>query len=159
LELKLKDDIKYSKTQTIVLVLLRLVVGYHFLFEGVNKLFSTNWTSSGFLLQANWIFSEIFHYLGNSQVLLSIVDFVNIWGQILIGISLIIGLFSTTSALLGAIMILMYYVAIPPFIASYTFIDKNLFEVFLLVVIVLFPTSKIIGVDLLVKKYRSVKNG
>ncbi|MCK5456989.1 MAG: DoxX family membrane protein, partial [Melioribacteraceae bacterium] len=121
-------DIKYSKIQTIVLVLLRVIVGYHFLFEGIDKLFSPSWTSSGFLLQANWLFSDFFHYIANNPTLLSFVDLLNIWGQILIGLSLILGLFSTSAALLGALMLLSYYIAIPPFITSYLFIDKNLLE-------------------------------
>ncbi len=152
-------DLNYSNKQTTVLVLLRLIVGYHFLFEGIDKLFSTSWTSATFLLQTNWLFSDFFHYLANSKMLLSIVDVLNIWGQILIGISLIIGLFSTTAALFGALMILFYYIAIPPFIESHLFINKNLLELFALIIIALFPTSKIIGIDLLLKKYRSENNG
>ncbi len=152
-------DLKYSNKQTTVLVLLRLIVGYHFLFEGVDKLFSPAWTSAAFLLQSNWLFSGFFHYLANSEILISIVDIINIWGQILIGISLIIGLFSTTAALFGALMILSYYIAIPPFIESHIFIDKNLLELFALIIIALFPTSRIIGIDLLLKKYRSDNNG
>jgi len=159
LENKLKEVIKYSKYQTIVLVLLRLVVGYHFLFEGIDKLLSPSWTSSGFLLQTNWLFSDIFHFLANNPTMLSIVDMLNIWGQILIGVSLILGLFSTMAAIFGALMLFMYYIAIPPFIESYIFIDKNLLELFAFLIIALFPTSKILGIDLLLEKFRSIGNG
>ncbi|MCF6268949.1 MAG: DoxX family protein [Melioribacteraceae bacterium] len=155
----MKSKIKYSQAQTIVLVLLRLIVGYHFLFEGVDKLFSPNWTSSGFLLQSNWWFSGVFQFIAESPLLLSAVDLINVWGQIFIGIALIVGLFSTTAALLGALMLFMYYIAIPPFIESYIFIDKNLLELFAFLIIALFPTSCFIGVDMLVKKYRSKSNG
>lgn len=141
------------------MVLIRVIVGYHFLFEGVDKLFSPSWSSSGFLLQANWLFSDFFHYLSNNPSLLIIVDLLNIWGQILIGLSLILGLFSTSAALLGALMLLSYYIAIPPFINSYLFIDKNLLEIFSFLIIALFPTSRILGIDLLVKKFRSKSNG
>ena len=143
----------YTKAQTIVLVLLRLVIGYHFLEAGFDKLFNPNWTSAAFLLQSNWVFSDFFHFLADNQTVLAIVDFMNIWGQILIGLSLIIGLFSTWAAYFGALLILFYYIAIPPFIEGYTFIDKNLFELFAFIVIALFPTSRIIGVDLLVYKW------
>ena len=159
MENKLKEVIKYSKYQTIVLVLLRLVVGYHFLFEGIDKLLSPSWTSSGFLLQTNWLFSDIFHFLANNPTMLSIVDMLNIWGQILIGVSLILGLFSTMAAIFGALMLFMYYIAIPPFIESYIFIDKNLLELFAFLIIALFPTSKILGIDLLLEKFRSIGNG
>jgi thiosulfate dehydrogenase [quinone] large subunit len=146
--------IKYSKIQTIVLVLLRLVVGYHFLFEGMDKLFDPNWTSAGFLLQSNWLFADIFHSLVESSIILAVVDFMNIWGQILIGIGLILGLFSTWAAYAGALLIFFYYIAIPPFINSYTFIDKNLLELFAFLVLAVFPTSQIIGIDLLINKLK-----
>ncbi len=141
--------------QTAVLLLLRLVIGYHFLFEGMNKLVTPNWSSAPFLLQSNWLFSNFFHFLASSEILLSIVDILNIWGQILIGLSLIIGLYSSLATLFGAVLIFSYYIAIPPFIDSYTFIDKNLFELFGLIVIVLFPTSNLFGLDYLMKKYRT----
>ena len=145
---------KYTKTQTIVLVLLRLVIGYHFLEAGFDKLFNPNWTSAAFLLQSNWIFADLFQLMADNQVVLVIVDFLNIWGQILIGLSLIIGLFSTWAAFFGAVLIFFYYIAIPPFVDGYTFIDKNLFELFAFLIIAFFPTSRIIGIDLLVYKLR-----
>ena len=145
--------------KTLILVVIRLVIGYHFLYEGIDKLISHNWSSAPFLLQSNWIFSGFFHFLAGNQTILSIVDFMNIWGQILIGVALIIGFFSRIAAIFGAIMLLSYYIAIPPFVESFTFIDKNLFELFLFLVTILFPTSKIIGIDLLIEKYWGKKNG
>ncbi len=150
--------IKYSKIQTIILVLLRLVVGYHFLFEGMDKLFDPNWTSAGFLLQSNWLFADIFHSLVESSIILAVVDFMNIWGQILIGIGLLLGLFSTWAAYAGALLIFFYYIAIPPFTTSYTFIDKNLLELFAFLVLAVFPTSQIIGIDLLINKLKKRKS-
>ena len=151
----MREELSYSKMQTAVLLLLRLVIGYHFLFEGMNKLVTPNWSSAPFLLQSNWLFSNFFHFLASSETLLSIVDILNIWGQILIGLSLIIGLYSSLAALFGAVLIFSYYIAIPPFLDSYTFIDKNLFELFGFIVIVLFPTSNLFGLDYLMKKYRT----
>lgn len=150
----MEHTIKYSKIQTIVLVILRLVIGYHFLFEGMNKLLNPSWTSSGFLLQSNWLFADIFHLLANNHLILSIVDFTNIWGQILIGLGLILGICSTWAAYAGTLLIFFYYVAIPPFVDSYTFIDKNLFELFAFLILAIFPTSQIIGLDLLINKKR-----
>ncbi len=150
----MKKNIKYSKIQTTLLVLLRLVIGYHFLEAGFDKLFNPNWTSAAFLLQSNWIFADLFQLMADNQTVLAIVDFLNIGGQILIGLSLIIGLFSTWAAFFGAVLIFFYYIAIPPFVDGYTFIDKNLFELFAFLIIALFPTSKIVGIDLLIYKLK-----
>ena len=126
---------KYKNIQTTVLIILRLILGYHFLFEGIDKLFSVNWSSAGFLLQTNWLLSDFFHTLANDPTLLSLVDALNIWGQILIGLGLIIGLFSTIAAWSGTFLLFIYYFAIPPFIESFLFIDKNLIELFAFIII------------------------
>jgi len=146
---------KYSKVQTVVLIIIRWVLGYHFLYEGMNKLVMPGWTSKMFLLKSNWYFSDFFHFLASSETLLKIVDFLNIWGQIFIGLALIIGLFSVLAAIFGAVLLLFYYVAIPPFLEGYSFIDKNLFELFLFLITAIFSTSKILGIDLLIDKRKS----
>ena len=148
------DSIKYSKIQLTVLVTIRLVIGYHFLFEGMDKLFTPGWTSAMFLSQSNWIFADFFRALAESSIALTIVDFMNIWGQILIGLGLILGLFSKGAAYAGALLLFFYYIAIPPFMNGYTFIDKNLFELFAFLVVAIFPTSQIIGLDLLINKWK-----
>jgi len=149
----------YTKTQLYLLVLLRVVIGYHFLFEGVNKLFATSWSSELFLAQSNWIFSGFFKFIASSQTLLGIVDFLNVWGQILIGLSLLIGLYSRYAAYAGALLLLLYYIAYPPFVEGYTFVDRNLLELFGLLLTALFQTSQIIGLDGLLSKMRRAKNG
>ena len=153
------EKTKYSKSQSVILIILRLVIGYHFLYEGMVKLLSPQWTSAPFLLQADWLFSGFFHWLAGNAAMLSLVNFLNIWGQILIGLGLIIGLFSTTAALAGAVMIALYYIAVPPFVGSFSFVDRNLLELFALIITAQFPTSNILGLDILIEKKRSIKNG
>lgn len=155
----MNEKLKYSKATTIILVLLRLVVGYHFLYEGVNKLFMPHWSAAPFLLQSNWLFAEFFHFIANNETLLAIINIINIWGQIFIGISLLIGLFSSVAALFGAILILSYYIAVPPFTNGIIFVDRNLLEFFVFIIIVVFPTSNRIGLDFLIEKYRKANNG
>ena len=150
--------VNYTKPQLYLLVALRLIIGYHFLYEGIDKLMTTTWSSGGFLIQSNWIFSDIFIAVANSPSLVTISDVLNIWGQIFIGLGLILGLFSTIAAIAGAILLLLYYVAIPPFVENLLFIDKNLLELFAFLIIALFPTSKVFGIDLLISKYRGANN-
>ena len=154
------ESTQYSKIQTSVLIVLRLLIGYHFLFEGMDKLLSPSpgWTSAGFLLQSNWIFADIFYAIVDSSTLLSVVDFMNIWGQIFIGLGLILGFYAKWAAYAGALLLFFYYIAIPPFVDGYTFIDKNLFELFAFLVIAVFPTSQIIGLDLLINKWKKQRS-
>lgn len=151
---KQRLNANYSNIQLYLLLALRIIIGYHFLYEGLNKLFADSWSSGGFLIQSNWIFSDLFIAIANSPTLVAISDVLNIWGQIFIGLGLILGLFSTTAAICGALLMFLYYVAIPPFVENLLFIDKNLLEFLAFLIIAVFPTSKIIGIDLLIRKYR-----
>ena len=153
-----KKETKLNTTQLYLLIALREIIGYHFLYEGFNKLFADSWSSGGFLIQSNWVFSDLFIALANSPTLITISDFLNIWGQIFIGVGLIIGLFSRYAAYAGAILLFLYYVAIPPFIESYTFVDRNLLELIGLLIIASFQTSYIIGFDGLLSKIRNENN-
>ena len=150
---------EFTRPQLTTLILLRLIIGYHFLFEGVDKLLNPFWSSAGFLLQSSGPFSGFFQSLATNSMILGLIDFLNIWGQIVIGLGLILGLFSNTAAFSGALLLLLYYISNPPFVENYLFVDKNLLEMFGLLVIALFPTSHIIGMERLIKIIRSSKNG
>ncbi len=147
---------KYSKMQLFGLVALRVLIGWNFLFEGLVKLTNPNWSSVGYLLDSEGILKRFYYSLASSPEILKIVDFLNIWGLILIGLGLIIGALSR-AAIISAITLLgFYYLSHPPFIGlryalpmegSYLVVSKILIEMVALVVLLLFPTSKIIGVD------------
>jgi len=65
----------YTNPQLAILIILRLIIGYHFLFEGIDKLFSPIWSSAGFLLQSNGLFSGFFQGLATNSTSVSVVDF------------------------------------------------------------------------------------
>lgn len=147
-------SVQYSKIQITVLTVLRLILGYHFLYEGIDKVFNPDWTSGGFLIQANWLFQDLFHTIANTPSVLAVIDVFNIYGQILIGLSLILGLYSKIGAYSGALLLLLYYIALPPFMINQIFIDKNMIELFAFLIIALFNTSDIIGIDRILKMKR-----
>jgi thiosulfate dehydrogenase [quinone] large subunit len=53
-------------TKLIALTLLRVAIGWHFLFEGLSKLFTPAWSSADYLLLSNWIFAGFFHWIAIS---------------------------------------------------------------------------------------------
>ena len=148
----------YNKPQLYLLVVLRVIIGYHFLYEGMDKLVTPDWTASGFLLQSNWVFSGLFSSIAESSLLLTVTNFLNIWGQIFIGLGLILGIGNRIPAISGAVLLLLYYIAFPPFVSNYLFIDRNLLELFALLILAFFQTSNIIGLDGLVNKYRMARS-
>jgi thiosulfate dehydrogenase [quinone] large subunit len=104
--------------------------------------------------------------MASNQTVLGIVDFMNIWGLILIGLGLIFGLFSRIAAISGVVLLSLYYIAIPPLIGytggmptegNYLIVDKNLVELFSLVILALFPTGKLWGLDRVIAQVRAKK--
>jgi thiosulfate dehydrogenase [quinone] large subunit len=100
--------------------------------------------------------ASIFKGLALNESMLNIVDILNTWGLILIGLGLFIGLFSKPCAIFGMVLLLLYYIAYPPFNGldfnthvegSYWIVNKNLIEMAALFVLYLFPSSHITGID------------
>ena len=146
----------YGKWQLVWLVALRVLIGWHFLYEGLVKLVNPNWSSVGFLLDSEGIFKGIFTSLANNPDVLQVVDLLNIWGLLAIGLGLVLGLFSRYACSAGIILLSFYYLSHPPFIGlvygmpmegSYLIVNKTLIELVALVVLLLFPTSRQIGLD------------
>jgi len=146
----------WSKAQKFWMVVLRFAVGWYFLYEGLVKLFNPNWSSVGYLLDSEGFLEDFFHNLAANPGVLKVVDFLNIWGLILIGIGLITGTFARLAALAGVVLLCFYFLSHPPFPGlrysvpmegSYLIVNKILIEVFILVILFLFPTSRKFGVD------------
>lgn len=151
----------YSKPQLTGLVVLRVAIGWHFLFEGLAKISAQNWTSYLYLMDSKGIFENVFKALAENEKGLVFIDNLNIWGLVLIGLLLMLGLFSKQVTIAAISLLSLYYLSHPPFFnldyampssGSYWIVDKTLIEIFALVVLFVFPTSKKIGLDRLIFK-------
>ncbi|HYX06445.1 MAG TPA: DoxX family protein, partial [Bacteroidales bacterium] len=96
------------------LTLLRFIVGWHFIYEGLSKLLANNWSAAGFLTSPNSFLSEFYHWLA-SPGNIEITNLLNMYGLLLIGLALFIGVLVRYAALAGFIMLMLYYLAYPPF--------------------------------------------
>jgi thiosulfate dehydrogenase [quinone] large subunit len=160
----MKINIEYSNWQLVALVTLRVLIGWHFLYEGITKLMNPNWSAASFLLESKWIFAGVFKGIAGNPSVLSAVNVLNTWGLILIGLGLTLGCLSRIATVAGMGLILLYYVCYPPFIGlyysiplegNYLIVNKNLIEMAALFVLLLFPTGHIIGLDHIFHKLRS----
>jgi thiosulfate dehydrogenase [quinone] large subunit len=160
----MKIDTKYSNWQFAALVLLRVLIGWHFLYEGIIKLTNPNWSAAIFLLESKWIFAGIFKGIAGNPSVLSIVNILNTWGLILIGLGLMMGCLTRIASVAGMVLISLYYICNPPFTGlyyaipsegNYLIVNKNLIEMAALFVLLLFPTGHIIGLDRFFYKLRS----
>lgn len=139
-----------------VLVVLRIAIGWHFLYEGLAKLFVADWSSYNFLLNSRWILSGFFHWIANNPVLLRIVDILNVWGLILIGLGLFLGIFTRVASAAGILLLTFYYIASPPLLGMdigvpveghYLVVNKNLIELMALILLLVVPSRWIPGLD------------
>jgi thiosulfate dehydrogenase (quinone) large subunit len=145
----------YSDGQVFFLVVLRMAIGWFILYQGLVKYFDPSWSAAGYLLSSKWILSGMFTAMAESSFWLGIVNFLNIYGQMAIGLGLILGLFTKVATISAIIMISLFYLAHPP-LAQFEspgveiIVNPLLIIVFSLCVLLLFPTSKIVGLDRLV---------
>ena len=120
----------------LIITLFRVAIGWHFLYEGLAKLWDTNWSAEGYLANATGPFAGFYHWMASSETLMSIIDPVNIAALLLIGLALFLGLAVRISAISGVALLLLYYFAYPPFgglqmgaVEGNTFIvNRNLIE-------------------------------
>ena len=105
-------DINYSNMQLIGLAALRVLIGWHFLYEGLVKVINPNWSSAGYLMDSQGFLAGFFQSLATNQSVLSVVDFMNMWGLVAIGLGLILGCFSRI-ALSGGISIVAVLLPFP----------------------------------------------
>lgn len=149
---------KLTNVQGYALVLLRILIGWHFLYEGVIKAYNPSWTSRGYLLSAS-ILKPFFAWLA-SDSLISVIDNLNIIGLIAVGISLLIGIKVKWGCVGGIMLLMLYYMAHPPFPSlpqgpsegSYWVVNKNLIEMVALFVIYQFPLTSVFGLENLFSK-------
>jgi uncharacterized membrane protein YphA (DoxX/SURF4 family) len=156
----------YSSLQLFILILLRMAIGWHFLYEGIAKLFTPNWSSASYLDSSPWILHDFFQWIIAHPTILQVVDLMNIWGLIFIGLGLILGIFTRLAGVCGMLLLALYYVAHPPLVGlettiptegHYLIVNTILIEFFALLVLTLFPTGKIIGLDRLIFIFRNKK--
>ena len=158
---------RYSSPQLIALVALRFTIGWHFFYEGIGKLVNPYWTAAGYLDASQGFMSEMFVDLASNPSTLVLIDLLNVWGLILVGLGLMLGVMTRTATVFGILMLLLYYLAAPawpgfvyslPAEGSYLIINKNIIEMCALFVTLFFPSGKLVGLDRLVMVARG-KNG
>ncbi len=145
------------------LLILRIIIGWHFLYEGLVKLLQPEWSAEGYLASTRGFMSEIFHSMSSQPSVMETVNFLNIWGLILIGSALLLGIFGRLAVYSGILLLLFYYIAYPPFKhynfgvpqeGHYLLIDKTFIELVALIVLSLFPAILKIGLWSLLKKLK-----
>lgn len=148
---------RMSGWQAALLFLLRVAIGWHFLYEGLVKLLLPDWSAAQYLQVSNWVFAPLFRWIAETPAVLAAVDFIVVWAMILIGLALILGITTRWASAGGMVLLALFYLSNPPFVGldfgvpqegNYLVVNKNLVEFFALGILVLFPTRHLVGLDL-----------
>jgi len=155
---------RQMKWQQGALLAIRFLIGWHLLYEGLYKLIHPEWSALAFLANAQGIFSGMADWIISNPGLLNTVDVLNTWGLILIGLGLVLGLFTGLASMAGCLLLLCYYLFNPPFIGmdpggpvegNYLLVNKTLIEAAALLYLAVTPLSRRFGLDMLRTRYNT----
>ncbi len=157
-------EVSLSFLQQFLLVLLRFVVGWHLFYQGLGKLWVVGWSARGYLENASGPLENVFRGLAARPGFVSLADFAVVWGLMLVGLLLMLGLFSRLAALGGFLLLFLFFAAAPPMPhlgfsvpgpeGSELYVNKTLIEALLLIVLAVLPTGYMAGLDILVSSWR-----
>ncbi|MCP4048824.1 MAG: DoxX family membrane protein [Gammaproteobacteria bacterium] len=142
----------FSRSQLTSLVILRLLIGWHFLYEGVTKLFNPYWTAKGYLLTSEGWLQPFFVWLAE-EPMIGVVNMVNMLLLLGVGLALMLGVLTRLAVLGGIVLLLLFYLAHPPLhgmsmgpgAGNFWIVNYNLIEIAALLVVYHFPTHKYFG--------------
>lgn len=99
-----------NKFQKLAILFLRLSLGWIFLYSGITKIMNPGWSAEGYLKTAQTL-PSLFQWFAAPQNI-GWVNFLNIWGQTLVGAALVLGVFIRPAAVGGILLMILYYLPI-----------------------------------------------
>lgn len=162
---------RLSALRQTVLVALRILIGWHFFYEGYYKLMVpawssdgvplARWTSAGYIRAAPGPVARLFQRMLDAGWTPWIDNAVKI-GLLLVGISLMLGLFTRLGCWGALFLLAMFYLSAIPFAGvpqpgaegAYLIVNKTLIEAAAVCLVLVFDTGRIAGLDLLVAARR-----
>jgi thiosulfate dehydrogenase (quinone) large subunit len=161
-----------SAAQKVALIVLRTVIGWHFLYEAYFKIVAPSWsptgtplprwTAAGYLKGATGPLAGLFQRMINSGWTVWIDRSVKI-ALLLIGLSLILGLFTRVGLWAALVLLSIFYllyipttgVSQPNNEGTYLIVNKTLIEAVAVIVLLVFHTGNIAGVDVVWRRFGS----
>lgn len=155
-----------TRMQQLALVLLRTLIGWHFLYEGYFKLLHPAWsrdgaplerfTSAGYLRNVSGPLGDLFRTLADPAWAPWIDNGVAI-ALLVAGLLLILGLFTQLGCAIALTLLAIFYVSAIPLEGTpqpraegtYLIVNKNLIEAAAVGVLFAFRTGRIAGLDTL----------
>jgi|SRR3989338_11287908 len=138
--------------------LLRLGIGWVFFYAGWSKVVTyftaaKDWTAGGFLSHLEGPFGDLFSSLAGNTV----IDYLNAYGLLLVGIALLLGVLVRWSAFWGIVLMVLYYLAgFPP--ENAFVVDQHIIYILVLIVLSGLGAGRSLGLDAALEKSGVVKS-
>lgn len=160
-----------SRLEGFSLVLLRTIIGWHFLYEGCYKLMVPGWSrageplrawsAAGYLRSSTGPFADTFRALAETAAV-GWIDVLVPVGLVLVGLSLMLGLFTQLGAFGALAFLTAFYAAsiptsgvpMPGAEGTYLLVNKTLVEWAAVLVVLMARTGEIAGFDLVRRRRR-----
>lgn len=129
---------------------LRLMIGYAFLYSGVSKVTASEpFSAKGYLMNVASTngnpLEPFFHWIGTTPWMLDLVNVAVPWGEVLIGLAVMVGIFTRLSAFFGALMMLMFYFG--NWSIDHGFINGDFAYMLVFLSVAAFGAGRILGLD------------
>lgn len=137
-----------------VAFLLRLALGFLFFTSGWSKFTGEGWSAAKYLADASGPLAVWFQSLAGNPL----VDGLNVYGQLAVGLALIFGLLVRPAAIGGALMMLLYYLAHFEQNTAHGLIDEHILYALVFLLFASGGFGHIFGLDGVIGRQPSLQN-
>ncbi|WP_313693378.1 DoxX family protein [Halorarum halobium] len=134
---------------------LRLMMGYAFLYSGWTKILGGSFDAQGYLLNATVANGSplvgLFTWMGQTGWFVEIVNVAVPWGELLIGLGLLVGAFTRLAAFFGALMMLLFYFG--NWSVAHGVINGDFAYMLVFLAVAAFGAGRILGLDAVIENY------
>lgn len=149
-----------SGTERNLIFLLRVALGWVFLYAASHQVFVPGWSVAGFLEHTKTFHGLFSMFTG--PTIAPIISFLVAYGHLLIGLSLIFGLFVRVSAAFGILLMLLYWMAHMdfPYISDHNnfIIDFHIVDALVLGLLIVKRAGHVWGLDSWAGKQSFISN-
>lgn len=131
-----------------IIFLLRISLGWIFFYSAIIKIMDPGWSAAGYLSSAKTL-SDLYQWFAGPQNI-AWINFLNKWGQLLIGVSLISGFLVRFSSYWGILLMLLYYLPVLnfPYVGKTgLLVDEHIIYILLFVLFIKTNAGKFWGGD------------
>jgi len=146
------ENIKFQKVS---ILLMRLGLGWYFLYAGITKVLDPTWSAAGYISQTK-ILTGLYEWFA-SPAILPVINFLNQWGLTLVGLALILGIWVRFSSIVAVFLMVMYYIPVLdfPLAGAHSYIvDDHVLYILGFLILIAFKAGNYWGLDSLMLRRR-----